>query len=119
MRKINYFLIGLVMISASMSLVSAQATPPIIDVPIPQVRTWSLQDVYSWPNLLLNWFFWIIIVWTVWMVLRIAFDYVSSGGDPSKLKDMPKKGMNIAIGVALAILAKSVPAIIGAFVTGR
>jgi hypothetical protein len=119
MKKINYLLTGLAAVALNMGVVLAQAIPPPTDIPSLPTRTWSLTDIYGWPTLIFNWFFWIITIFTVWMILRTAFDFVKSGGDTNKIKELSPRAMNIVIGIALAVLARSIPSIIAAFITGR
>jgi hypothetical protein len=118
MKKVNYLLIGLMMVVIAAPVAFAQVMPPSGEIPIITPRSWSLSDIYSWPTLIFNWIFWIITIITVWMILMTALGFVQSAGDPKKLDELKVKGRNIAIGIALAVLAKSIPAIIASFIKG-
>ncbi|MCL4406323.1 MAG: hypothetical protein M1586_02735 [Patescibacteria group bacterium] len=118
MRKVNYLLIGLAVIAAVAPVAFAQALPPSGEIPIITPRSWSLSDIYGWPALIFNWAFWLITIWTVGVILWTAFEFVRSSGDPAKLKGLGTQIRNIFIGILLAILAKSIPAIIASFVKG-
>ncbi|HOB89948.1 MAG TPA: hypothetical protein PLN18_01045 [Candidatus Colwellbacteria bacterium] len=117
MKKINYSTV-VAAIAANTTIAFALVLPPIIPgVGILDPKAWSWAEIASWPNIILNWFFWLITIWTVWMILRTALDFVNSAGDPKKMGELSTRGRNIAIGVILAILARSIPAIISTIIS--
>ena len=116
MKKINYLLIGLAIIVASTSMALAIPNPPGTGVPPIQQKEFNLQDVYNLVPMVFNWAFWIFTVYTVAMVLKLAFDFIKSGGKTEMMKTLADSGKNIVIGIVLAIIAKSVPYIISSFI---
>ncbi|MEK9179918.1 MAG: hypothetical protein AAB897_00705 [Patescibacteria group bacterium] len=65
---------------------------------------------------IMKWLFWILIVLSVVMVIIAAYMYVTSRGDAESVSKANKTILYAAIGVAVALFAKGMPAIIGSFV---
>jgi 4-amino-4-deoxy-L-arabinose transferase-like glycosyltransferase len=57
--------------------------------------------------------FWVLLSVSIIMVLWAAYLYVTSEGDNEKPSQARKMVLYAAIGIAIALLAKGVPAIIG------
>lgn len=67
-----------------------------------------LNTVYN----VVDWTFLIIIAIAVMMIIWGAFDYLTSGGDTTKLGNANKRILFAAIGIVVALLAKAVPSIV-------
>lgn len=66
----------------------------------------------------IGYFFWIVIVISVIMVLVAAFQYVTAGDDTEKTSKARKTITYAAIGIAVALLAESIPSIVSDFFSG-
>ncbi len=66
---------------------------------------------------ILGWAFTILILLAVVFVLVAAFRYLTAAGDPEKVKHANYTLLYAAIAVAVAILAKAVPLIMGSLVS--
>lgn len=63
----------------------------------------------------LRWIFTAAIVFSIIMALLAAIEYMRSAGDPAKVKASTNRLIFTAIGIAVAILARSLPVIVGSF----
>lgn len=63
-----------------------------------------------------TWLFTAAIIFAIALVLVAAFRYMTSDGVPDKIKSANKMLIFAAVGIAVAILARSVPVIVGSFV---
>ena len=79
----------------------ALADPNILQMKVPNL---SVTQVI---NNLLNWFFFILIAIAVFMILNVGYQYMISGGNSTKTSVASKNLGFVLIGVAIAILAKS------------
>ncbi len=61
----------------------------------------------------LQWLFTGAIIFSVALTLLAAYDYLRSSGDPAKVKSATNRLIFVAIGVAVAILARSLPVLVG------
>lgn len=61
----------------------------------------------------LNWMFWGLIVLSIAMALTAAYMYATSNGDAEKVSKAGKTLTYVAIAVVVAVVAKSMPLIIG------
>ncbi len=70
-------------------------------------------------TVLFKWLFTIAILISIVFVLIAAYRYMTSEGDPGKLQTANKTLIYVAIGIAVAILARSVPVIVGSFIANE
>lgn len=63
----------------------------------------------------LVWMFWGLIVLSVAMALVAGYRYVTSSGEPEKVSTAGKTLLYAAIGIAVALLAKGFPSLVGSF----
>lgn len=80
--------------------------------------TAPIQTVQQLLNLLCNvfgWMFYGLIALAVVMIVVAAFNYVTSNGSAEKVVTANKMILYSAIGIAVALLAKGVPLIVGDF----
>ncbi len=61
----------------------------------------------------LRWLFTFAIIFSIVLVLLAAIEYMRSSGDPGKVKDATNKIVFAAIGVAVAIAARTLPILVG------
>lgn len=67
---------------------------------------------------LANWAFTFLVVLAVIFVVWAAFNYLTAAGDPEKVKAASHRLIYAAVAIAVAILARSVPLIVGTIVGG-
>ena len=82
----------------------------VSQVPTPPVETES--ELQTFMCSIISWFFWIVLVISVIMVLYSAFTYVTAGDNQEKTSKARKTLTYAAIGIAVAIIAAGVPAIV-------
>lgn len=63
-----------------------------------------------------SWMFTAAIILAIVLVLVAAFKYMTAAGAPDKITSANKTLVLVAVGIAVAILARSVPIIVGSFV---
>mgnify|MGYP001566896119 CR=1 FL=1 len=63
----------------------------------------------------INWIFTFLIIIAIIFVLIAAFKYLTAAGDPEKVKAASHTLVYAAVAVAVAIVAKGVPLIVGNF----
>ncbi len=59
-----------------------------------------------------NWVFAVMMVVSVVFILMAAYEFVANGGEPAKIDEARKRLMWAAVGIAIAVLANSFPAVI-------
>lgn len=59
--------------------------------------------------------FGLLILLAIIFILVAAFKYLTAAGDPQKVKDASGYVIYAAIAVAVALLAKGIPALVGSF----
>jgi hypothetical protein len=67
---------------------------------------------------IINWAFWLIIVFSIIFTLVAAFRYLTAGGDPEKVKRAGSTLLYVAIAIVIALIAKGFPTIISSFIGG-
>lgn len=64
----------------------------------------------------LTWLFTAAIIFSIVMALVAAFEYMRGAGAPEKVKQATNRLIFVAIGVAVAILARSVPVLVASII---
>lgn len=64
----------------------------------------------------LSWLFTAAIIFSIVMALLAAIGYMRAAGDPGKVKESTNKLIFTAIGIAVAIVARTVPIFVGSLV---
>lgn len=64
----------------------------------------------------LKWLFTAAIIFSIVLAFMAAFDYMRSSGDPAKLKSATNRLVFVAIGIAVAIAARSLPVLVGSLI---
>jgi uncharacterized membrane protein len=67
---------------------------------------------------IINWIFWLLIVFTIIFVLYAAFLYLTAAGDPEKVKAASHTLLYAAVAVVVALIAKGLPMIVSGFIGG-
>ena len=81
----------------------------------PQVSLSTVGGIFCYIYEAFNILFWLLIALTLVMVVVAAYTYLTSGGESEKVSKAGKTLMYAAIAVAVALLAKGIPAIVGDF----
>lgn len=82
---------------------------------IPPAPIASTGDVYSFLCVIIDWIFWLLIIFSIIMFLVGGYRYLTSGGESERVGKANKTLMYAAIGVAVAIIAAGVPYLIASF----
>jgi fumarate reductase subunit D len=85
-------------------------TPP----PGPIVTTFG--GVQNLLNTAISWIFTLLIILAVIFILYAAFLYLTAAGDTEKVKKANHTLLYAAIAIAVAVLAKSIPVLVGNFI---
>lgn len=67
---------------------------------------------------IVNWAFWLIIVFSIIFTLVAAFRYLTAAGDPEKVKAAGATLLYVAVAIVVALIAKGFPTIISSFIGG-
>lgn len=90
---------------------------PAADIKDTVARSWGVICLMNTLNTIVDWIFTILIIIAVVMVILGAISYLTSAGNPEKLQAGRNYIMYALIGVAIAFLARAIPAIFKA-ITG-
>ena len=85
-------------------------------VNVPQGNITSVGSVLNLLCSVFGWAFYFLIVLAVIFVIVAAFKYLTAAGDPEKVKAAGATLLYAAVAIAVALLAKSIPLIVGSFV---
>lgn len=118
MKRLQPFLfvgIVLVLIAAPVlpSLLHAQVMPPDV------AATSSVGGLKGFACKIAGWIFTIAIILSIILALWTAIQYMMAGGDPEKFKLAHKKLLYIVVGIAVALLARTMPIIVGGVLQAR
>ena len=80
------------------------------------IENW--EDVEGVIRRLTNWIFGILILFSIVMIMWSAFLYMTAGGDPEKVKQANHNMLYVAIALAIALLAGSVPPLVRVIILG-
>lgn len=67
---------------------------------------------------IINWAFWLVIVFAIIFTLVAAFRYLTAGGDPEKVRAAGSSLLYVVIAIVIALIAKGFPTIISSFIGG-
>ena len=111
MKKLTLFLLAFVMVFsfAGVAVVEAQVTTPIGEQTVPILDKTAL---FSRIDTIANWVFTALVVLAVFMVLMAAFQFVTAGDNAESLSAARQKLIWAAVGIVIAILAKSIPLLV-------
>lgn len=94
------------------AVVFAQATPPAT----PSVSLSSVSDILAILNRVVGWAFGLFFALAAVFILWAAYDYLTAGGDSKKIDSAKNKLIYAAIGIGVALIARSVVAVIQNFI---
>jgi hypothetical protein len=98
-------------------LVFAQLSEPPITAPQQFVNINQIFSAISICNLI-NWAFWLIIVFSIIFTLFAAFKYLTAAGDPEKVRSAGISLLYVLVAIVVALIAKGFPLIISSFIGG-
>ena len=81
----------------------------------PTTNITSMSGVLGLFCAVFGWFFYGLIILAVIFILVAAFRYLTAGGDPENIKKAGSVLMYAAVAIAVALLAKAIPMVIGSF----
>ena len=81
----------------------------------PYTQLTSVQTVLNYVCLGFDYAFWFLIAFAVIFGVIAAFKYLTAAGEPEKVKSAGNTLLYAAIAVAVALLARAIPVIIGDF----
>ena len=90
-----------------------------ITTPYRPFENLTFGDVLGILNLLASWMFTILLVVAVIVIIIAAFKYLTSGGDPDKVKSATQMLIWAVVGVGVAILVYGIINIVTQLVGGR
>ena len=67
---------------------------------------------------IINWIFWLIIIFSIIFTLGAAFKYLTAAGDPERVKAAGTSLLYVAVAIIVALIAKGFPLIISSFFGG-
>jgi hypothetical protein len=82
---------------------------------IPNVQINSVQNVLDVTCVVFAWMFYFLIALAIIFVVIAAYRYLTSAGNPEKVKGATNTILYAAIAVGVALLAKSIPLIVASF----
>ncbi len=107
MKFLKNFAIGLLILALPLMAFADDAwlnnLPEYMDQ-APSSENFSLSDFI---NNLINWFFYALLVVALVMILMVAYTYITAGGEAAKASKAGKNLGFILLGIAIALLAKS------------
>lgn len=90
----------------------AATTPPVT----PRKDLTSITDAKTIIDNVVGWVFAFFFALAAFYILMAAFDYLTAGGDSKKIDSAKTKLIYAAVGIAVALIARSVTVIIENFV---
>lgn len=116
MKKLIPLLVVFGLIAVPMTLVLAQGLGTVPDLPGPDATSITAQGgIVRFICMVFSYAFFALLLAAVGFVLYAAYNYLTSGGDPGKVATANKTLIFAAVAVAVALLARAVPVIIGNF----
>jgi hypothetical protein len=82
----------------------------------PQVNIDSVSDIKAIMDKIIGWAFVFFFALAGVFILWAAFDYLTAGGDSKKVDSAKSKLIYAAIGIAVALIARSVAGLVEAFI---
>ncbi|HOX30241.1 MAG TPA: pilin [Candidatus Paceibacterota bacterium] len=91
---------------------SAALDPPDPETDVTKDTTPPTNSVEEAINNVMNWFFIIVLIIAVMFLLYAGFLFITAGGDPDKVNSARQNVMYAMVGVAVAVLAKGIVALV-------
>jgi len=121
MRKItnlvSRFGVSVLSLALPVLALAAPATPgPASGVEnVPYAHITTVQGVLDYVCIIYGWLFYFLIGLVIIFIVLAAYRYLTSAGDPEKVKSATNTLLYAAIAVAVALLAWGIPRIVGDF----
>ncbi len=90
----------------------AATTPPVT----PRKDITSLTDVKTVIDNIVGWVFALFFALAAFYILMAAYDYLTAGGDSKKIDSAKTKIIYAAVGIAVALIARSITVVIENFI---
>jgi len=80
----------------------------------------NINQILSAANIcaIINWAFWLVIVFAIIFTLVAAFKYLTAAGDPEKVKRAGSTMLYVVVAIVIALIAKGLPLLISSFIGG-
>jgi len=78
----------------------------------------SSNDLIAFVKILINWFFYALLIIALFMLIWVGYIYVTSGGDTKKTGKAASNLGYILMGIAIALIAKGLIYVVCNIVTG-
>ncbi len=103
-------------VAMALAAVAAIGIAPVLAQSSPQVDIDSVSDIEAVLNRVINWAFVFFFALASFFILWAGFDYLTAAGKDDKIKSAKNKLIYAAIGIAVALVARSVVGLIEAFI---
>ncbi len=97
---------------------SAQISQPPVQAPNNFNNIYQITGSAGLLCTVINWIFWLLIVFTIIFVLYAAFQYLTAAGNPEKVSAAGSTLIYAAVAVVVALIAKGLPLIVSSFIGG-
>lgn len=106
-------------ISMTGPLLIAQAQIPQAPITAPQQIS-NINQILNAASIcaIINWAFWLIIVFSIIFTLLAAFKYLTAAGDPERVASAGRTLLYVVVAIIVALIAKGFPLLISGVVTG-
>jgi hypothetical protein len=123
MQRISYFLkislaVSAVALMAFAGGVYAQSIPPLIGIANSSDPSAAAGTLKGFACGFAGWIFIAAIILSIILALLTGIQYMTGGGNPEKIKSAHQKLMWIAIGIAVALMARVMPTIVNGILHG-
>ncbi|MCK9187143.1 MAG: hypothetical protein PHS16_01840 [Candidatus Colwellbacteria bacterium] len=92
--------------------VALAQTPPVV----PSASVSSIQDILDLADRIVGWAFAFFFALAAFFILWAAYDYLTAGGAEAKLTSAKNKLIYAAVGIGIALVARSVVTIVQTFI---
>jgi hypothetical protein len=108
--------IGIGAMTLALAVTAFASFPVLAQGSVPRVDWDSVDDVKAVLDKIIGWAFVLFFALAGVFILWAAFDYLTAKGDPKKVESAKNKLIYAAIGIAIALVARSIAGIIEAFI---
>lgn len=109
-------LVGLLAVPMASAFAQSAGGPPPLPGPGDTHVGTDVNSLISFICSLFGWVFLALLLAAVAFVLLAAYRYLTASGDPAKVTTANKTLIFAAVAIAVALLARTVPVIVGSFV---
>lgn len=105
------------LLASSIPIANAQVSEPPVTAP---QSISNINQIFSQGSIcnIINWLFWLIIIFSILFTLVAAFRYLTAAGDPEKVKAAGNTVIYVVVAIIVALIAKGFPLIISSFIGG-